>query len=59
MHADSFVAAPITEAGVYSAVMPAQPAAQWKKIVAHIHRLERLAQKVKTLERNPNGDKDE
>ena len=59
VHADSFVAAPITEAGVYSAVMPAQPAAQWKKIVAHIHRLERLAQKVKTLERNPNGDKDE
>ena len=49
INADSFVAGSITEAGVYSSMLPAQPAARWRKTVAHLHRLEGLAEKVKAL----------
>ncbi len=49
VNADSFVAGSITEAGAYSSMLPAQPAARWRKIVAHVHRLEHLAKKLKTF----------
>lgn len=49
VNANSFVANSIAEAGAYSSMIPVQPAARWRKTVANIHRLERLAEKVKTL----------
>ncbi len=49
VNADSFVAGSITEAGVYSSMLPVQPAAHWRKTVGHLHRLEGLAEKVKVL----------
>ena len=52
VNANSFVAGSITEAGVYSSMIPVQPAARWKKTVAHIHRLDQLAEKVKNLRKN-------
>lgn len=45
----SFVAHSITEAGVYAAVLPAQPVAKWRKTLANINRLERLASKIHTF----------
>lgn len=51
VNADSFVAGSLTKAGVYSSMIPVQPAARWRKTVAHIHRLEELAEKVKALGR--------
>ena len=49
INADSFVAGSITEAGAYSSMLPVQPAARWRKTVAHIHRLGRLAEAVRAL----------
>ena len=49
VNANSFVASDIKQPGVYSSMLPAQPAARWRKIVAHINRLEQLADKVKQL----------
>ena len=49
VNANSFVAASITEAGVYSSMIPVQPAARWRKTVARIHRLEELAKKLQAL----------
>lgn len=49
VNADSFVASSITEAGAYSSMLPVQPAARWRKTVAHIHRLEKLAKKIQAL----------
>lgn len=42
VNADGFVAQSITEAGEYSSMLPAQPAAQWRKTLANLRRLERL-----------------
>ena len=50
VNANSFVAASITEAGVYSSMIPVQPAARWRKTVARIHRLEELAKKLQALD---------
>ena len=49
VNANSFVAASLTEAGVYSSMIPVQPAARWRKTVARIHRLEALAKKLQAL----------
>lgn len=53
VNAGSFVARSITEAGVYSSMIPALPAARWRNIAANLRRLDRLAEKVKKL----RGDK--
>ena len=49
INANSFVASDIKQSGVYSSMLPAQPAERWRKIVAHINRLEQLVDKVKRL----------
>lgn len=49
INANSFVANSIPKSGVYSSMLPVQPAARWRKTVAYIHRLEALAEKVKQL----------
>ena len=55
INADSFVSGSLTEAGVYSSMIPVQPAARWRKTVAQMHRLDELAEKVKALgKRAPN-----
>lgn len=49
VNAGSFVARSITEAGVYSSMIPALPAARWRNIAANLRRLDRLAKAVRKL----------
>ncbi len=49
VNANSFIAKSIPQAGVYSSMIPARPAAQWRKTVANLHRLERLAKQIQTF----------
>lgn len=53
VNAGSFVARSITEAGVYSSMIPALPAARWRNIAANLRRLDQLAETVGKL----RGDK--
>ncbi|WP_006787103.1 UDP-3-O-(3-hydroxymyristoyl)glucosamine N-acyltransferase [Thiorhodospira sibirica] len=47
----SFVSASIDTPGVYSSGMPHQAARQWNRSVAHLRRLDELAQRVRQLEK--------
>ncbi|MGR3915207.1 MAG: UDP-3-O-(3-hydroxymyristoyl)glucosamine N-acyltransferase [Gammaproteobacteria bacterium] len=51
INAGSFVSASIRDAGEYSSMIPVQPAAAWRKTVAHLRRLHQLAEKMKRLQR--------
>lgn len=53
VNAHSFVAKSITKSGVYSSMIPVQPAAEWRKTVANIHRLESLANKIQNFATKP------
>ncbi len=58
VNADGFVAQSITEAGVYSSMIPAQPAAQWRKTVANLRRLDRLRAHDNQCNRDTTQDDD-
>jgi UDP-3-O-[3-hydroxymyristoyl] glucosamine N-acyltransferase len=45
----------LKEPGVYSSGLPAIPAAQWRKAVARLHRLQRLERRIATLEGHKPG----
>jgi len=47
----SMVSHSITEPGVYSSGLPAIAAADWRRAVARLHRLDRMAQRLVKLER--------
>ena len=47
LNANAFVAQSIKQPGVYSSMIPARPIGQWRKTVAHLNRLEKLAEKIK------------
>ena len=54
VHALSVITKSIEEPGtIWSAAMPAQPLGNWNRIVAHLRRLEKLAQRVRALEKQP------
>ena len=49
VQANSVVAKSILEAGVYSAMITAQPVAMWRKTAARLRRIDSLARQIKTL----------
>ena len=49
VQANSVVAKSILEAGVYSAMITAQPVAMWRKTAARLRRIDQLARQIKTL----------
>ena len=49
--ATTAVASSIDEAGVYSSGMPAQDNRQWRRNIARFRELDRLAKRVRALER--------
>jgi len=46
----------ITEPGVYSSGLPAVPAGEWRRAVARLHRLDRMAGRLAALERQLDKD---
>jgi UDP-3-O-[3-hydroxymyristoyl] glucosamine N-acyltransferase len=48
--ATTFVTKSIRTAGTYTAVLPAEPAREWARTIAHLRSLERLSQRVRDLE---------
>lgn len=55
----SLVTSSITEPGVYSSGMPVLPAQEWRRTVARLHRLDRLAGRVAALERQVDKEQDD
>jgi UDP-3-O-[3-hydroxymyristoyl] glucosamine N-acyltransferase len=54
VHALSVITKSIEEPGtVWSSAIPAQPLLNWNRTVAHLRRLEKLAQRVRALEKQP------
>ena len=52
VHLKSVVTKSITQPGtVWSAALPARPLQNWNRTVAHLHKLEKLARRVLTLEK--------
>ena len=49
----------LKEPGMYSSGWPAVPADEWRRIVAHVRRLERLDQRVARLEGRRKGEESE
>ncbi|MBP7616660.1 MAG: UDP-3-O-(3-hydroxymyristoyl)glucosamine N-acyltransferase, partial [Steroidobacteraceae bacterium] len=49
----------ITEPGVYSSGLPAVPAQEWRRAVARLHRLDRMAGQVAALEKKLNRNQDD
>lgn len=52
LQADAFVAQSVPTAGVYASMIPARPIKQWRKIVARLNQLDRLADKIRKLGKN-------
>jgi len=55
----SLVSHSLTGAGVYSSGMPAMPAPEWRRAVARLHRLDRLAGQVAALGKRLNRNQDD
>src|SRR5258707_12565281 len=51
--ATSFVTKSIRSAGIYTAVLPAEPAREWARTVARLRSLDRLSRRVSDLEKRP------
>ena len=49
LHALAFVTKSITKPGHFSSAVPAQPVGQWRKTIAHLNRLDKLAKKIKNF----------
>jgi len=49
--AGTFIAKSLPKAGVYTSVQPQQPHAEWLKNIAHLRHLDRLVDRVRTLEK--------
>ena len=49
----------ITEPGVYSSGLPAVPAQAWRRAVARLHRLDRMAGQVAALDKKLNRNQDD
>ncbi len=47
LNAGAFVTQSIDNAGTYSSIIPARPVKQWRKTVAQLNRLDKLAEKIK------------
>ncbi|MBV6422501.1 MAG: UDP-3-O-acylglucosamine N-acyltransferase [Steroidobacteraceae bacterium] len=55
----SLVSHSITEPGVYSSGMPVIAAQDWRRAVARLHRLDRLAGRVRTIEQQLGKEQDD
>jgi UDP-3-O-[3-hydroxymyristoyl] glucosamine N-acyltransferase len=57
--ATTFVTKSIRSPGTYTAVLPAEPAREWARTIAHLRGLERLSKRVGVLEKDskPKGSK--
>jgi UDP-3-O-[3-hydroxymyristoyl] glucosamine N-acyltransferase len=55
----SMVSHSITEPGVYSSGLPAIPAQDWRRAVARLHRLDRMAGQVAALGKKMNRNQDD
>lgn len=49
VHTNTFVARSIEEPGTFSSMLPAQPAAQWRKTVVLLNRIDKLAATIKKI----------
>ena len=47
LHALAFVTKSITVVGEYTSAVPAQPARQWRRTLAHLNRLDKLVERIK------------
>jgi UDP-3-O-[3-hydroxymyristoyl] glucosamine N-acyltransferase len=55
----TFVTGDIRESGVYSGGIPAESAADWRRIVGRLKRIDGLARRVGELEKNLDSTKSE
>jgi UDP-3-O-[3-hydroxymyristoyl] glucosamine N-acyltransferase len=51
----TMVSSSITEPGIYSSGLPAMPAAEWRRIVARLRRIEGMADRLRSLESRIGG----
>jgi UDP-3-O-[3-hydroxymyristoyl] glucosamine N-acyltransferase len=51
----TLVSGSITEPGVYSSGLPATPAPEWRRIVGRLRRIERISDRLRSLERRAYG----